>query len=301
MGCREWDLTVSNRRDIEEFYADLTEYINDNSGLDELSVDQVKWVYRTNRDIEKGKLSLNGENPRNQQPTERTIWDQKQGKRCNARKGNGNPCRKFAIIGSTVCREHGGAAKQVVNAARIRLRNAAELMAKELLKMATDDNISDATKLKAITEALDRGGVSAKTEIELTAKPYETVFEAMETGGSRSEYRKSHSIQDNSDDTQPTALVDNIRELPRHNDDEPIDAEVLDAGNDYLIETVPSDQGQPITPDNDESRSPFDSAPAWPDSEPPQTPGTALMTLDDAVAAQAAVRRSIAALRSERR
>jgi hypothetical protein len=43
---------------------------------------------------------------------------------------------------------------------------------------------------------LDRGGLGAKAEIEITAKPYEQIFEAMEAGGSRAEYRRSIGIED---------------------------------------------------------------------------------------------------------
>jgi hypothetical protein len=82
----------------------------------------------------------------------------------------------------------------------------------------TDDNISDATKLKAITEALDRGGVSAKTEIEVTARAFETVFEQVESG-SRAAYRAFRS-------TTP-ALVDNSKGL-RASDNEPIDPQTVD-------------------------------------------------------------------------
>jgi hypothetical protein len=83
----------------------------------------------------------------------------------------------------------------------------------------TDDSISDATKLKAITEALDRGGVSVKTEIEVTAKPYETVFESMESG-SRASYRAGTSETHH-------ALVDHAKAL-LPSDDEPIDVAPVD-------------------------------------------------------------------------
>jgi len=40
--------------------------------------------------------------------------------------------------------------------------------------MTADDNVSDSVKLAAIRDALDRGGLGVKTEIELSARPYET-------------------------------------------------------------------------------------------------------------------------------
>ena len=69
---------------------------------------------------------------------------------CTARRQDGSPRRKYRINGSTICRSHGGTAKQTVNAARIRLQNAAELMAKELLKLATDDSVVASSTAKPI-------------------------------------------------------------------------------------------------------------------------------------------------------
>jgi hypothetical protein len=73
--------------------------------------------------------------------------------------------------GSTVCRVHGGAAPHTQLAARVRLQNAADRMARELLKMAIDENVSDSVKLTAIRDALDRGGVGAKAEVDVSISP----------------------------------------------------------------------------------------------------------------------------------
>jgi flavin reductase (DIM6/NTAB) family NADH-FMN oxidoreductase RutF len=51
---------------------------------------------------------------------------------------------------------HGGAASQVRNAARIRLVNAADRMARELLRMAVDEKVSDSVKLAAIKDTGSR-------------------------------------------------------------------------------------------------------------------------------------------------
>ena len=43
-----------------------------------------------------------------------------------------------------------------------------------------DDNVSDSVKLAAIRNALDRGGVGVKAEVEIIAKPYEQIEELMQ-------------------------------------------------------------------------------------------------------------------------
>ena len=102
-------------------------------------------------------------------------------RQCTAHRKNGDQCKNPAILGATVCRYHGGASKQVVHAARVRLQNAADKMARELLGMATDPNVSDSVKITAIRDALDRAGLKPVTavDLEVSTKPWEKVFEGV--------------------------------------------------------------------------------------------------------------------------
>jgi hypothetical protein len=99
-------------------------------------------------------------------------------------------------------------------------------MAGELLKMATDDNVSDSVKLAAIRDALDRAGLAARTAVSVEVgppKPYEQIFDSIEAG-SRAEYRRSRGLRD--DSNPPPALAESPRELPAA-EGEPIDAEIV--------------------------------------------------------------------------
>jgi hypothetical protein len=51
----------------------------------------------------------------------------RQGRRCTAHRGDGQPCRAWAIVGGFVCRAHGGSAPQVRLEARIRALEASIL------------------------------------------------------------------------------------------------------------------------------------------------------------------------------
>ena len=119
-------------------------------------------------------------------------------RRCRAHSSRtGAPCKNAAIKGATVCRFHGGAAKQVKANARARLENAADLMARKLLGIAVTGD-SEAVRLAAIKDALDRAGLKAPSEVVLSqadAKPYEEVFDSIATG-TRAESRAARGVPD---------------------------------------------------------------------------------------------------------
>lgn len=115
---------------------------------------------------------------------------------CTARRTNGEPCRRIAVMGAVVCPVHGGSAPQVKAAARVRIERAADRMAKELLGIAADETTPPAVRLAAIRDALDRSGLGAKTAVEVSVgpkQPWEVVFEDL-AGGSRAESRAARGF-----------------------------------------------------------------------------------------------------------
>jgi hypothetical protein len=104
---------------------------------------------------------------------------------CAGHKKNGERCRKYAIRGATVCRTHGGATKHVRNRARIRIENATDRLMGKLIEFAFDDTKPPDTQLRAIRDALDRGGLKPPSEVVLSQgepKPYEQVFDGIYSG-----------------------------------------------------------------------------------------------------------------------
>ncbi len=121
-------------------------------------------------------------------------------RRCTAHSSRtGDQCKNSAIKGHNVCRYHGGAAPQTKQAAQTRLDNASELMAKQLLGIALSAE-SEAVKLAAVKDALDRTIGKAPTTVEIgPTKPYEELFEGITTM-SRGESRRARGVPDASND-----------------------------------------------------------------------------------------------------
>lgn len=126
-------------------------------------------------------------------------WDnakpEVQAHRCTAHRKNGHRCKRAAINGGRVCTHHGGNAPAVKAKARQRLEDAADRMARELLRMAIDENVSDAVKLAAIRDALDRAGLSprAGVSVQVERRPFEVIFDDIYSG-SRAASRLRRSV-----------------------------------------------------------------------------------------------------------
>lgn len=134
------------------------------------------------------KATLSGGRTWPQGPTEEN--------RCVAHKKDGTRCKRHAIKGGTVCRVHGGAAPHVRAAAKARLDNAADRMAKQLLGIATDESVGAETRLKAVINALDRTIGRAPTTVEIgPAKTHEIVFDDI-LSGTRAESRAARGFPD---------------------------------------------------------------------------------------------------------
>jgi hypothetical protein len=147
-------------------------------------------------------------------------------RRCTAHRKNGDQCKNAARQGTNVCDFHGAKAPQVKRKARERLEEATDRLARELLCMATDPNVSESVRLSAIRDALDRGGVSAKSAVEVEVgplKPYEQIFDGLACieSGSRAEFRRSQEL---SEDAENRGSLGSGRRDPSM----PIEAEVFD-------------------------------------------------------------------------
>ena len=131
----------------------------------------------------------------------------------------GGDCRRSRVY------HHSGNAPAVKAKARQRIEDAADRMARELLKMAVDENVSDAVNLAAIRDALDRAGLSARTavSVEVGRRPFEEIFDAI-SGVSREASRRARGYADA--DVTP-ALAPTPTSAGPPDDVEIIDAEPL--------------------------------------------------------------------------
>lgn len=97
-------------------------------------------------------------------------------RKCTAHSSRtGEPCKRWAILGGTVCATHGGRSPVVKAAAAERLRllqDPAIVAIGDALDAYRDGEADYATRLRAATAVLDRTGLgpTSKQEVELDVK-----------------------------------------------------------------------------------------------------------------------------------
>lgn len=104
--------------------------------------------------------------------------------RCTATNRQGKRCGKPPIAGGTVCRMHGGAAPQVIQAAEDRLK-ALIFPAIIRLEQLVDQREFPSVAIAAVKDVLDRNGVlgKAKEQIQEVAHTGKIVMEWASDGG----------------------------------------------------------------------------------------------------------------------
>lgn len=111
-------------------------------------------------------------------------WVPPNDRRCKARSigkfahYQGNRCTMVPIKGGSVCPTHGGNLTTVRKAAQRALATAALPAAEKLIHIALrKSGVSDADRIKALVQILDRAGVEGRSTIELEIKPWQAVLE----------------------------------------------------------------------------------------------------------------------------
>lgn len=150
---------------------------------------------------------------------------------CTAHKKTGERCKATAMNGTNVCGAHGGRSPQVKRKARQRLEEAADRLARELLRMAEDTNLAPAVKLAALRDALDRAGLTAKQahEVEVSLKPWEQVLAGIDdvetTTRAEARRRRGEFDPDDPGDVQPWTYENTSAETWRGT---VVDAEIVE-------------------------------------------------------------------------
>lgn len=85
------------------------------------------------------------------------------GQVCTAHTSSGKPCKRWAIVGGTVCPTHGGSAPQVREAARRRIAGFVPRALQEMERLAQGAE-SEAVRVRALIDLLDRAGLKAPDE-----------------------------------------------------------------------------------------------------------------------------------------
>lgn len=114
-----------------------------------------------------------GKEPVRSHTYQRPRRHKRQARRCSAHRTNGQPCKGWAMLGQNVCSKHGGSAPQSVDAAKRRLLAAADPLMADLIALARNEKLDPSVRLRAIADALDRAGLSAKQSVELTLAPWQ--------------------------------------------------------------------------------------------------------------------------------
>lgn len=94
------------------------------------------------------------------------------------------PCLAIPMLGSMVCQKHGGQLGHVREAAKVRLTHAAEKAANTLITLTDprdelNEIVDQKVRVQAANSVLDRVGVKAGVDVEVTVPGYKNVVEKL--------------------------------------------------------------------------------------------------------------------------
>lgn len=110
--------------------------------------------------------------------------------KCTGTRTNGEPCTRWSVMGTTVCYVHGAQLPVVKKAAAARVEAArlsfmgSSAEAFEVLESLMQPGVAEGIRLKAATEILDRAGLKAGMEVNVTLEhvgsPLEDIMNQLE-------------------------------------------------------------------------------------------------------------------------